>query len=367
MTRIPPAAPRPNARPLKRAKRTCFSTTATARYNVVADAVDELCSGSLVEGNVAEQTLSPRAADAVVGDRVWREAGGGRPCSNMGVVADVACADATGANLAAVDAAVVSGGGSDSVSDEPLAAADAPTDHGSVSAVSSESDTPFYMGWSDEEDPASVPQDVSYGRPTLPADASAAGDSRLPPAPTADAATAPLRQTGPPFVVPPTAPTSPSASAACSALKGLVGQAVTCAEELFAHFLLRGQYTVTNKAYTIVRADHNYCSSLGSLPALTTLRTKTLPVIKAAWFLPTSNFEARTKDGGKMTSEIVLPSTHVARDFAFQNTYGLFTAVDDRPQAASQAEPEFVGTPFFRARQAALMGGELLTEFSLAR
>jgi len=283
-----------------------------------------------------EQTCPPGAADAVVGDSVWREAGGGDPGGNLGLVADVACADATGTNLAAVDAAVVSGGGSDSVSDATHAAADAPTDHGSVSSASSESDTPFYMGWSDEEDPASVPQDVSYGRPLLPADASAAGDGRPHPALTADAAMAPSQQTGPPFVVPPTAPTCPSASAACAALKGLVGQAVTCAEELFAHFLLRGQCTVTNKAYSIVRAAHNYCSSLGSLPSLTTLRTTTLPAIKAAWFLPTSKFEARTKDGGKMTLEIVLPSTHVARDFAFQNTYELFTAADDRPEGAAQ-------------------------------
>jgi len=48
------------------------------------------------------------------------------------------------------------------------------------------------------------------------------------------------------------------------------------------------------------------------------------------------------RDGGHTTLLAVLPSTHVARDFAFQDTYELLSSLDDRPTTGPRMVDEFV-------------------------
>lgn len=364
MTRIHRAAAHTGARPLKRSKRTCFPSTAAARYVVAEQAGDDVGSSSQRAGDPETLPAPPGLvddADITSGSRP-AEVGAHATDSGTHGLRDN-CGEE--GDHSVVGASVRSGGGS--VAQHGGVADIAPVSDGYDSSASSESDTPFYMGWSDEEDPAAIPQEVNFGRSAQNADASAPRGALCLPRSDAGGCATPTRQTVPPFVVPSEAPASPSAAASTASLHRRLGQVVTCVEELFAHFLLRGQCTITNKAFSIVRAARNYCTTLGPLPSLTTLRTSTLPAIKAAWFLPTRTLSARTKFGGRMAMDVVLPSTHVARDFAFSDTYRLFTAADDRPDWCSETEPEYVDTPFFRARQASLVGAETLTEFSLAR
>jgi len=73
------------------------------------------------------------------------------------------------------------------------------------------------------------------------------------------------------------------------------------------------------------------------------------------------------RDGAHTTLLAVLPSTHVARDFAFQDTYELFSSLDDRPTTGPRMVDEFVDSPFFLERDEALMGSALLPNFTLLR
>ncbi|KAK1861113.1 hypothetical protein I4F81_003697 [Pyropia yezoensis] len=190
----------------------------------------------------------------------------------------------------------------------------------SDAADSDDTDDLFPMGCSDEEHPDSVPHDVSFGYEP------------------------------PPMAVPPLVHVD----------DGDIG-------ELYSYFLVYGQATVGDMGYDITRTMHNACTRFENLPSLTTLRYKTLPRLKSAWYLPTTGINVPKRNGGFLELPCVLPSTHVARDMAFKDTFVHFSFLDDRPITAEGLEPEFCDTPFWADRIAAMAGSPTLTQFSLQR
>jgi len=71
------------------------------------------------------------------------------------------------------------------------------------------------------------------------------------------------------------------------------------------------------------------------------------------------------RDRGHINLLAVLPSTQVARDFDSQDTYELFSSLDDRPTTGPRMVDELVDSPFFLERDEALTGPVLLPNFTL--
>lgn len=144
-----------------------------------------------------------------------------------------------------------------------------------------------------------------------------------------------------------------------------MGWAVESVEDLCAHLLLCGQTRCSDKLYDISRVMHNTCTAYRALPSLISLREKTLPRLKAAWSLPTSDMSLQTRSGESTRLAVVLRSTHVARDLAFREALALCTALDARTAGAEDLEPELVDAPLFWYRVNTLLSGLVLKCFSL--
>lgn len=139
-------------------------------------------------------------------------------------------------------------------------------------------------------------------------------------------------------------------------------QLFSCVEDFYGYLMLRGQHPLTEEHYDMARHGFNI-SSPTPLPSLSKVRRSIAPLVQP-WLLTTSQFEADLPDGdGPVQVQFVAPSTHVRRDMMFADTYEKFLAAEKRPQ--SSREPEFVDSPFFQDRSAALLSDKLVSRFSL--
>jgi len=94
------------------------------------------------------------------------------------------------------------------------------------------------------------------------------------------------------------------------------------------------------------------------------MRGKYASMVRAGWSLPFSSFSAPTLRASTVELLAVLRSTHVARDFGFEETYDLFTEYGKRTAADLELEPEFLDTPFVRRRWLALCSDNTMGHFS---
>jgi len=130
-------------------------------------------------------------------------------------------------------------------------------------------------------------------------------------------------------------------------------------EQLFSYLLLRGQTTVTEAAYDIVRTFHNgrLAATVGptwrslSLPSSYTVRNKIAPAVRASFGLPVQNVVVQVDaEAEPVPIEVILPSDHVKRDFQWRATYELFNLAGTRSGEERRWHPEFVDSRFCRDR-----------------
>ncbi|OSX74193.1 hypothetical protein BU14_0303s0024 [Porphyra umbilicalis] len=235
---------------------------------------------------------------------------------------------------------------------------------------------PYLLGWSDEEDDgAEVPHACSFGASTDGACEEADNDiSEYRAFAEVDVAhTAGERTDLTTFLSPATGstppasdtPRRPTAIADAAALRTPFRHPFTTPEQLYEYLLLRGQRDTGDKLYDIVRDMHNHHAPHARLPCLSTMRGKYATMVHAGGSLPFSSFSAPTRRTSTVELLAVLPSTHVARKFAFKETYDLFTEYGKRTAADLELEPEFLDTPFVRRRWSALCGDNTVGHFSL--
>jgi len=143
-------------------------------------------------------------------------------------------------------------------------------------------------------------------------------------------------------------------------------------EHLFAYLLLRGQTTLTEAAYDIVRAFHNghLVATVGrrwrsmGLPSAYTVRNKIAPAVRAACGLPVQKIVVQDDHIAEpVPVEVILPSDHVKRDFLWRSTYDLFNLAGACGADERRWHPEFVDSPFCRQRADVLGSGGKLQAF----
>lgn len=120
-------------------------------------------------------------------------------------------------------------------------------------------------------------------------------------------------------------------------------------EDFFAFILISSAVALTERQFNISRAFSNAGRERGVLPSYCTTTRRIVPAAIKAGGL---SLESLDVDGFKCS--YVLPSTHVARDLAFKDTYDLFFKADDRPQSMRELQPEFYDTTFFQNKAAVL-------------
>lgn len=121
-------------------------------------------------------------------------------------------------------------------------------------------------------------------------------------------------------------------------------------EDFFSFILISSTVGLTERQYNISRAFCNTDRSRkDTLPGYTTTTRRVIPAAIKAAGLP---METLNIEGAKCW--YVLPSTHVARDLAFEDTYDLFFAAEDRSESMREQEPEFYDTMFFQNKAAIL-------------
>jgi len=95
-------------------------------------------------------------------------------------------------------------------------------------------------------------------------------------------------------------------------------------EHLFAYLLLRGQTTVTEAAYNIVRAFHNGRLEIivgrawrsMRLPSTFSVRNTIAPRVRRAFGLPVRMVGVQVSStADPVPVEVILPSDHVKREF----------------------------------------------------
>jgi len=143
-------------------------------------------------------------------------------------------------------------------------------------------------------------------------------------------------------------------------------------EHLFSYLLLRGQTTVTEAAYEIVRAFHNgrVGAIAGStwrsmrLPSTYTVRNKIAPRVRAELGLPVKTIVVQVNAAAEPVAvDVILPSDHVRRDFKWRGTYELFNHAGARSAEERRWHPEFVDSRFCRGRAEVLGAGPELHAF----
>jgi len=185
-----------------------------------------------------------------------------------------------------------------------------------------------------------------------------------------------------PLPVPQSPPTTPPADARMEGVDAVGSDdeqlpprvPVSGTEELFAFLLLRGQTTVAEGAYKIVRLFFNTklaraaCSAWHAtpLPSLSTIRTKIAPRVRAAWALPIRRVQVRSSPAtDPVPVDIILPSDHVKRDFMFRDTFDLFFMAGMRSAEERRWHPEFCDSRFCRDRADVLNAGPLVRAFTV--
>jgi len=138
--------------------------------------------------------------------------------------------------------------------------------------------------------------------------------------------------------------------------------------EFFCFYYLRGQAGVTQLQFDIMRAFIQDVIPGSKPPSLSYIRKQVLPRVRQAWGLPLRTVSSGPAvEGGQQQPPLLLvfPSDHIARDFAFKETFELFTAADRRTDADRALHPEFCDSRLFQDRQASTMAGGTVRRFVL--
>lgn len=143
-------------------------------------------------------------------------------------------------------------------------------------------------------------------------------------------------------------------------------------EQLFAFLLLRGQTTVSQTAYDILRRFYaatlsmrtGSASRAARLPSLETVRQTIGPRIRQAWGFAIRTVQLRTSASSVSVAVVLLhPSDHVRRDFAFRDPFNLFFLAGRRGKEERRWHPEFCDSPFRTVRAELLKTGATMIAF----
>lgn len=130
-------------------------------------------------------------------------------------------------------------------------------------------------------------------------------------------------------------------------------------QEFFSFLTVSTTVGLTVQQYDIMRSFCNADQPRQELlPCYSTISKRVIPAALKAGGLPMQPLE---ENGGKCW--LVLPSSHVRRDFAFQDTYLKFFRAEDRDEEARDLEPEYYDTAFFQNKAGVLQHGSQPSSF----